>query len=100
MHAPGHVHPSDHWRVGHHVLLAHAAAVQRFRHLVPNGRISLNANTDYAEPLTDSQEDKVCCLSLVAGVKDLLGGCQIPSAAPHELKQGLMHICLGGTEEH
>ena len=73
MHAPGHVHPSDHWRVGHHVLLAHAAAVQRFRHLVPNGRISLNANTDYAEPLTDSQEDKVCCLRLVAGVKDSQG---------------------------
>eukprot|EP00891_Asterochloris_glomerata_P005291 jgi/Astpho2/5291/e_gw1.00074.33.1_t len=58
VHAPGHVHPSDHWRVGHHVLLAHAAAVQHFRRLVPHGRISLNANTDYAEPLTDSQEDK------------------------------------------
>lgn len=71
IHAPGHVHPSDHWRVGHHVLLAHAVAVQHFRRLVPHGRISLNANTDYAEPLTDSQEDKVCCLGLVAGRKVL-----------------------------
>lgn len=39
------------WTVSHHVLLAHAAAVRHFRALVPDGRISININAEWAEPL-------------------------------------------------
>ena len=45
------------WTVSHHVLLAHAAAVKHFRELVPRGRISININAEWAEPLTASAED-------------------------------------------
>lgn len=45
------------WVVSHHVLLAHAAAVKHFRRLVPTGRISININAEWAEPLTDAPED-------------------------------------------
>ena len=45
------------WVVSHHVLLAHAAAVKHFRALVPKGRISININAEWAEPLTDSPAD-------------------------------------------
>ncbi|KAL0039349.1 hypothetical protein WJX79_004246 [Trebouxia sp. C0005] len=58
VHAPGYRHPTDYWRVGHHVLLAHAAAVQRFRHALPDGKIGIVANSDFFEPLTNSAADK------------------------------------------
>lgn len=47
------------WTATHNVLLAHADAVQRFRALVPTGKISINFNANWAEPLTDSAKDKV-----------------------------------------
>lgn len=50
------------WNCAYHVLLAHAAAVQRFRTLVPGGRISMNINSDWSEPLTPSAADRVCCV--------------------------------------
>ena len=34
----------------HNVLAAHAAAVARFRELVPHGRISINLNCDFGTP--------------------------------------------------
>ena len=49
------------------MLNAHAAAVARFRELVPEGMISLNLNSDWAEPATSSKKDKAstaltnCC---------------------------------------
>ena len=43
----------------HNVLRAHAAAVAEFRRLVPGGRISMNLNGDWAEPYTQSDDDKV-----------------------------------------
>lgn len=64
VHAPGHRHPTDYWRVGHHVLLAHAAAVQRFRQTLPDGKIGIVANSDFFEPLTNSAADKVVSLPL------------------------------------
>ena len=45
--------------VTHSVLNAHAAAVKEFRRLLPRGRISLNLNSDWAEPLTSSKKDQV-----------------------------------------
>jgi len=48
--------------VGHHVLLAHAAAVQRFRQTMPAGKIGIVANSDFFEPLTNSAADKVVSL--------------------------------------
>ena len=59
VHAPGHKHPTDYWRAGHNVLLAHAAAVQIFRQAVPDGKIGIVANTDFFEPLTTSTADQV-----------------------------------------
>ena len=46
--------------VTYNILNAHAAAVARFRDLVPDGRISSNFVTEWYEPLTDSVEDQVC----------------------------------------
>lgn len=48
------------WLCSHNVLLAHAAAVQHFRRLVPDGKISINLNCEWAEPFTSSYVDKVC----------------------------------------
>ncbi|KAK9804869.1 hypothetical protein WJX72_009269 [[Myrmecia] bisecta] len=39
------------WTCTHNVLLAHASAVARFRKTVPDGRISMNLNAEWAEPL-------------------------------------------------
>ena len=60
VHAPGHKHPTDYWRAGHNVLLAHAAAVQIFRQAVPDGKIGIVANSDFFERLTTSAADQVC----------------------------------------
>ncbi len=46
------------WNCVYHVLLAHAAAVKRFRALVPGGQISMNINCDWAEPRTSSAADQ------------------------------------------
>lgn len=69
-HAPGHKHPRDYWQVGHHVLLAHAAAVKRFRQTVPDGKIGIVANSDFFEPLTSSAADQVieACVPVCASV--------------------------------
>jgi len=45
--------------VTHNVLLAHAAAVQRFRKIVPRGNISINLNAEWSEPMSSSPADKV-----------------------------------------
>ena len=67
-HAPGHKHPSDYWHVGHNVLLAHAAAVKRFRQTVSDGKIGIVANSDFFEPLTSSAADKVMGCLLCARI--------------------------------
>ncbi len=42
------------------VLQAHAAAVQEFRAIVPDGKISINLNSDWGEPYNpNSAADKV-----------------------------------------
>lgn len=41
------------------VLQAHAAAVQRFRQLVPSGKISINLNCDFGTPYSSSAADQV-----------------------------------------
>ena len=41
------------------MLLAHAAAVKRFRQTVPDGKIGIVANSDFFEPLTSSAADQV-----------------------------------------
>ena len=43
----------------HNVLQAHAAAVKQFRALVPGGKISINLNCDWAQPLTGAPSDAV-----------------------------------------
>ena len=44
----------------HNVLQAHAAAVQEFRAIVPGGKISINLNSDWGEPYSESSPaDKV-----------------------------------------
>ncbi len=42
---------------GHHVLLAHGAAVQAFRAVVPDGRIGITLDYAYNAPATDKKED-------------------------------------------
>ena len=43
----------------HNVLRAHAAAVQQLRNIAPKAQVSINFNSDWAEPLTQSDADKV-----------------------------------------
>lgn len=47
------------WNCTYHVLLAHAAAVKRFRAAVPGGKISMNINSDWSEPYSSSAQDQV-----------------------------------------
>lgn len=47
------------WIVSHNVLNAHALAVSKFRKTVPSGKISINLNSDWAEPMTTSKADVV-----------------------------------------
>ncbi|EIE27639.1 beta-glucosidase [Coccomyxa subellipsoidea C-169] len=56
--APGLNDKVQAWNCVHNVLKAHAAAVKQFRALVPNGKISMNLNCDWAQPLTASPPDK------------------------------------------
>jgi beta-glucosidase/6-phospho-beta-glucosidase/beta-galactosidase len=53
----------------HNVLLAHAAAVAEFRRLVPDGKISMNINGDWAAPFDrDSAADRVRPLFAAGGL--------------------------------
>ena len=48
------------YNCAHNVLQAHAAAVQEFRRIVPGGKISINLNSDWGEPYSQSSPaDKV-----------------------------------------
>ena len=52
----------------HNVLAAHAAAVARFRALIPHGRISINLNCDFGTPYNSgSTADQVALWLCVAG---------------------------------
>jgi beta-glucosidase len=47
--------------VGHHLLLAHARAVDLYRKHYPKGKIGLVINSDFAYPLNETdEEDKLC----------------------------------------
>ncbi|KAM3425199.1 hypothetical protein BST61_g7157 [Cercospora zeina] len=51
--APGHVSSTEPWLVGHHILLAHAAAVQLYREEfkpTQQGQIGITLNGDWVEP--------------------------------------------------
>eukprot|EP00884_Botryococcus_braunii_P006572 jgi/Botrbrau1/15916/Bobra.40_1s0097.2 len=58
LHAPGHQSGKEAMLATHNVLNAHAAAVKIFRRLVPGGKISMNLNCEWANPYSDSPEDK------------------------------------------
>ncbi len=55
---PGRTDPDEPYRVGHHLLLAHAAAVRCFREGGYPGVIGITNNCDWREPLTDSPADR------------------------------------------
>ncbi len=56
--APGRKSPDEPYQVGHHLLLAHGLAVERFHDLGTGGIIGIANNCDWREPLTDSEEDR------------------------------------------
>ncbi|ARV14679.1 GH1 family beta-glucosidase [Polaribacter sp. SA4-12] len=58
--APGRVSNSEPYLAAHHLILAHAKAVQLYRekYSYQNGEIGISNNCDWREPLTDSKEDK------------------------------------------
>ncbi len=59
--APGRKSREEPYRVGHHLLLAHAKIVDLYRDKYQHrqgGQIGLALNCDWREPLTDSPEDK------------------------------------------
>ncbi len=59
--APGRSSNSEPYLVGHHILLAHARAVEIYRNEFQpkqGGKIGITNNCDWREPKTDSPEDK------------------------------------------
>lgn len=59
--APGRTSNIEPYRVGHHLLNAHAAAVDVYRRKYQDtqtGRIGISNNCDWREPASDSQRDK------------------------------------------
>jgi len=59
--APGRRSDSEPYRVGHHLLRAHAKAVDVYRHRFQpsqGGRIGITNNCDWREPLTDTPRDR------------------------------------------
>lgn len=58
--APGRISNSEPYLVGHHLLLAHAKAVDVYRDKYENqgGKIGISLNCDWREPLTNKPEDK------------------------------------------
>jgi len=59
--APGHTSNTEPYIAAHHLLLAHAHAVDVYRKRFKNderGQIGITNNCDWREPLTDSPEDK------------------------------------------
>lgn len=55
---PGRTDPDMPYLAAHHLLLAHAMAVRKFREGGYSGRIGIANNCDWREPLTDSPEDR------------------------------------------
>ncbi|MDD5708082.1 MAG: GH1 family beta-glucosidase [Kiritimatiellae bacterium] len=55
---PGRTDPDEPYLVAHHLLLAHARAVQLFREGGYGGVIGLSNNCDWREPLSDSPRDR------------------------------------------
>lgn len=59
--APGRLSNSEPYLAGHHILRAHARAVDRYRRKfqpIQKGQIGITNNCDWREPLTDSQADR------------------------------------------
>lgn len=59
--APGHTSNSEPYLVAHHLLLAHAGAVQSYREQfqeTQGGLIGISNNCDWREPLTDTDADR------------------------------------------
>jgi len=59
--APGHVSNTEPYLVGHHLLIAHAKAVDIYRREFQadqGGRIGITNNCDWREPLTDKEADQ------------------------------------------
>jgi len=55
--APGRVSPDEPYVAAHNLLLAHGLAVQEFRRNDYGGQIGIANNSDWREPLTDSEDD-------------------------------------------
>ena len=57
-HAPGVKSVEAAWRCTQHVLESHAAAARHFRKEVPGGKLTMNLDGEWGEPLTDSADDR------------------------------------------
>ncbi|CAK0738170.1 hypothetical protein CVIRNUC_001004 [Coccomyxa viridis] len=64
-HAPGIRDTRQAYNCVYNVLQAHAAAVQEFRSAVPDGKISINLNSDWGEPYSSSAADKAAAQRMV-----------------------------------
>ena len=62
IHAPGHRDLGEAVAASHHLLLAHAAAVEAFRASGRAGRIGIVLSLSPTEPLTDSEADRVAAV--------------------------------------
>jgi hypothetical protein len=62
-HAPGVKSVEAAWRCTQHVLESHAAAARHFRKHVPGGRLTMNLDGEWGEPLTGSPDDAAAAQS-------------------------------------
>lgn len=59
--APGYQDFSKGMQAAHHLLVAHASAVQKFKTLSLPGRIGIVLNVAHHAPMTDSEADRLAC---------------------------------------
>lgn len=60
-HAPGNRNPQLAVNISHHLMIAHGAAVKKFRELNIKGQIGYAPNTTWLEPYSNRQEDIDAC---------------------------------------
>ncbi len=77
------------------MLLAHAAAVQRFRQTLPDGKIGIVANSDFFEPLTNSAADKVASPPLNFTCSTYTTWMPVHQFALISINFGNSHFCIG-----
>ena len=100
MFAPGRKSPDEPYIVGHHLTLAHALAVRKFRDRGTPGQIGITNNCDWREPLTDSPEDQTAAQRALEFFYGWLTDPFVTGDYPESMRQRLGHRLPQFSREH